>query len=324
MKNTQKIIMKTYELLIIVSCLTLLITTQSAKSQDDVKDIPLSAAVLDFQESAANLDGVGSSISALLQAHLTIHSNAILVERAELDEIFSEQELSLSGAVDASQAAKIGQLTGAEVLVSGRVFEVQDRIHIVSKVISSSTSRVFGATASYDRGKPLDNAVEKLSKGLAKLLKEKKADLRAKKSLDKRVAEEMKSLLKDNPKGKIYVHIPETIINTVVPDPAAQTELAKVFQEAGWKQTENREEADLSVTGEAFAETGIRRGNLWFSRARLEIIVKNNEGEIIKSDRVVCGNVDLVQSVSGKGALQKAGLLAAPIVAKSISLDESE
>jgi len=38
---------------------------------------------------------------------------------------------------------------------------------------------------------------------------------------------------------------------------------------------------------------------------------------VLKTDRIVCGNVDLAQAVGAKGALQKAGLLASPVVAKA-------
>jgi TolB-like protein len=139
---------------------------------------PLSVAVLNFADGSNGLDGVGTSVSALLQVQLTVNSEALLVERAELNEVLAEQELTLSDAVTPTQAAKVAQLTGAEVLISGRVFAVQDRIHLVAKVISASTSRVFGATAAYDKGKPLDGAVEKLGQDVAKILKEKTADCR--------------------------------------------------------------------------------------------------------------------------------------------------
>ena len=278
---------------------------------------PLSAAVLDFQDGANGLDGVGPAISALLQVQLTIHSQAILVERTELNEVLAEQELTLSDAVTPGQAAKVAQLTGAEVLISGRVFAVQNRIHIVAKVISASTSRVFGATAAYDKGKPLDDAVEKLGQDVAKILSEKTTDLRGGMSIEQRVIANMKTLMENREPGKIYVHIPEEIIQTVVPDPAAETELARTFELVGWQSVESAEQADLIVRGEAFAEAAIRRGNLWFSRARLEIKVHDKENNVILTDRVVCGNVDLAQAVGAKGALQKAGLLAAEPVLRA-------
>ena len=278
---------------------------------------PLSAAVLNFADGSNGLDGVGTSVSALLQVQLTIHSDAMLVERAELNEVLAEQELSLSDAVTPTQAAKVAQLTGAEVLVSGRVFAVQNRVHIVAKVISASSSRVFGATAAYDKGKPLDDAVEKLAKDVAKILSEKTADLRGGPSLEEQTLAKLKALLKDQPTGKFYVNIPETIIQAVVPDPAAQTELARSFEAAGWTAVESADKADLVIRGEAFAEAAIRRGNLWFTRARLEFTVTDASGKILKTDRVVCGNVDLAQAVGAKGALQKSGLLAAPVAAQA-------
>lgn len=278
---------------------------------------PLSVAVLNFGDGSNGLDGVGTSVSALLQVQLTAHSDAILVERAELNEVLAEQELTLSDAVTPTQAAKVAQLTGAEVLVSGRVFAVQDRIHLVAKVISASTSRVFGATAAYDKGKPLDGAVEKLGQDVAKILKEKTSDLRGGPSLEEQTVAKVKALLKDLPVKRVYIHIPETIVQVIVPDPAAQTEVARTIQAAGWEVVESAEKADVVIRGEAFAETGMRRGNLWFTRARLEFTVHNAAGKLLKTDRIVCGNVDLTQAVSAKGALQKAGLLATPAAAQA-------
>ncbi len=278
---------------------------------------PLSAAVLNFQDGSSELEGVGTSVAALMQVQLTVHSDAMLVERAEINEVLAEQELTLSDAVTPAQAAKVAQLTGAEVLISGRVFTVQNRVHIVAKVISSSTSRVFGATASYDQGKPLDEAVEKLATDVAKILKDKSADLRGGPSIEEKINTQITALLKDKPAKKIYVNIPETIIQVVVPDPAAQTEISRTLEAAGWTSVTDPKDADIIVRGEAFAETGMRRGNLWITRARLEITITNAKGEVLKTDRVVCGNVDLAQAVAAKGALQKSGLLASVVVANA-------
>lgn len=301
----------------VIALAATIILPTSTLAQEETPASPLSAAVLNFTDGANGLDGVGTSVSALLQVQLTVHSDAILVERAELSEVLAEQELTLSDAVTPLQAAKVAQLTGAEVLISGRVFAVQDRIHIVAKVISSSTSRVFGATAAYDKGQPLDGAVEKLGQDVAKLLKEKNADLRGGLSVEEKINTEVAALLKDKPAKKIYVHIPESIVQATVPDPAAQTEIRRTLEAAGWSVVDTADKADLVIRGEAFAETAIRRGNLWFTRARLEFTVTDASGKILKTDRIVCGNVDLAQAVGAKGALQKAGLLASLIVAKA-------
>lgn len=300
---------------LLAACASFLSVT--AVAQKPAAPPPLSAAVLKFAEGSQDLEGVGVSVSALLQVQLTAHSDAMLVERAELNEVLAEQELTLSDAVTPAQAAKVAQLTGAEVLISGRVFAVENRIHLVAKVISASTSRVFGATAAYDKGKPIDEAVEKLAKDCARILTEKSADLRGGPSLEEKTLAQVKTLMEGRKPGRVYVHIPETIVQVIVPDPAAQTEVARVFESAGWTVVESAEKADLVIRGEAFAETGMRRGNLWFTRARLEFKALSADGKTLKTDRVVCGNVDLAQAVAAKGALQKAGLLAAPMVLKS-------
>ena len=300
-----------------IVALAAVMTLPTSSIAEETPATPLSVAVLNFADGSNGLEGVGTSVSALLQVQLTIHSNAMLVERAELNEVLAEQELTLSDAVTPTQAAKVAQLTGAEVLVSGRVFAVQNRVHIVAKVISASSSRVFGATAAYDKGKPLDDAVEKLAKDVAKILTEKTADLRGGPSLEEQTLAKVKALLKDQPARKFYVNIPEVIIQAVVPDPAAQTEIARTFDAAGWTVVESADKADLVIRGEAFAESAIRRGNLWFTRARLEFTVSDSSGKILKTDRVVCGNVDLAQAVGSKGALQKAGLLATPVAAQA-------
>jgi TolB-like protein len=299
---------------LIVASVSNLFSLQAEKSNPPP---PLSVAVLDLKDGSTELEGVGASIAALLQVQLTANSDAILVERAELNEVLGEQELSLSDAVTPAQAAKVAQLTGAEVLVSGRVFSMQNRVHIVTKVISTSSSRVFGATSSYDQGKPLDAAIEKIAKDVAKLLDEKSADLRGGASVEEKTNLEVATLLTGKPPLKIYIHIPETIIQAIVPDPAAQTEIARSLEAAGWKSVTNAGDADIVIRGEAFAETGVRRGNLWFTRARLEFTATDAKGRVLKTDRVVSGNVDLAPAIAAKGALQKAGLLAAPIIARA-------
>lgn len=271
---------------------------------------PLSAAILDFKESSEVLAGTGASISTLLQVNLGEDSESPLVERTELHEILNEQELTLSGIVTTDQAAKLGQVTGAEVLISGRVFAVQNRVHVVAKVISASTGRVFGVTADFERQGAMGPAVSSLSKQIAANLTEKRADLVAAKPLEESQLELLKSIMKDRKAPKVFVSIKETVIAAQPPDPAAQTELLRTLQAAGWTMVEAEKEADVVVTGEAFAETGIRRGNLWFVKARLEFTVKNAAGKVLKTDRVVAGTVDLAQAIGAKSSLQKTGLLA--------------
>ena len=276
---------------------------------------PLSAAVLDFREAEPALEGTGASVATLLQVKLSAASDAMLVERAELNEILAEHELTLSDAVAPGQAAKVGQLTGAEALITGRVFNIQNRTHLVAKVVSTSSGRVFGATTDFEKGGKLDGAVDALATKVAGVLKDKVKDLRGAKPLEERQLEALKEKMKDQAAPKAYISVKEAVLQAPAPDPAAQTELRRTLQAAGWTLVENEGEADVLVHGEAFAETGNRRGNLWFTRARLEFTVKDRAAKVLLTERVVAGNVDLAQLISSKGALQKTGLLASTLVA---------
>ena len=110
---------------------------------------PLTVAVLDFQVSGKDFEKKGSEFAILLNAELSAAPNLILVERQEIDKILGEHELGLSGNVTPETAAKVGQLTGAKVIVTGRVFGAENKCFAVAKIIGTETSRVYGETATF-------------------------------------------------------------------------------------------------------------------------------------------------------------------------------
>jgi len=269
---------------------------------------PLHAAVFDFTDGSDHLEGQGSSIGKLLNALLSTKNGIFLVERAELNKILSEQELGLGGNVSTDSAIKIGHLTGAQLLITGRVFAAGKKNYAVAKVISTETSRVYGASVSYSDTEELGAVIEKLASKIAKLIIEKGDTLRAKTETYKQMIARLKKNLKA-PLPKVYIHITEEHLRRAVPDPACETEIQKILEACGLTVVENATDADISITGEAFSQLAARRGNLVACRARAEIKitdVKNNK--LIRADRITVGAVDLAEEVAGKAALQKAGL----------------
>jgi hypothetical protein len=87
----------------------------------------LTVAVFDFESKDEAVKDLGPKIATLVNVKLSIEHNIITVERAELEKALGEQELGLSGTVSADTAAKVGHLTGAKVLVTGRAFKVEKR-----------------------------------------------------------------------------------------------------------------------------------------------------------------------------------------------------
>src|SRR5580700_8098456 len=88
----------------------------------------LSVAVFDFESKDEGVRDMGPKAATLINAELSANPQIVTVERAELEKVLSEHELGLSGAVSPDSAAKVGNLTGAKVLVTGRIFETDGEL----------------------------------------------------------------------------------------------------------------------------------------------------------------------------------------------------
>src|SRR5690242_4816407 len=130
--------MKT-KLISLVTLLTVLGNVTSPAAQD-----VLTVAVFDFESKDEAVRDFGPKVATLINAALSAEPQLITVERAELEKVLGEQELGLSGTVSTDTAAKVGHLTGAKVLVTGRVFKADKELIVVAKVIGTETSRVYG------------------------------------------------------------------------------------------------------------------------------------------------------------------------------------
>src|ERR1039457_3779481 len=84
-----------------------------ANSQD-----VLTVAIFDFDSKDESVSGLGPKVATLVNADLSVEPQIITVERADLEKVLGEQELGLPGTVSPASAAKVGQLTGAKVLVT--------------------------------------------------------------------------------------------------------------------------------------------------------------------------------------------------------------
>jgi hypothetical protein len=121
----------------------------------------------------------------------------------------------------------------------------------------------------------------------------------------------------------VSISIPEQHIGSPVVDPAAETEIGLILSQAGFAllSGEGAARADYHVTGEAFSEAGVRRGNFVSCRARVEVkAMPRIGGAVAFVDRQTTVAVDTAEHMAGKLALQAAGAeladrLAAALVA---------
>src|ERR1035437_2525921 len=130
-------------------------------------DNVLTVAIFDFESKDEAVRDLGPKVATLLNAHLSAEPQIITVERAELEKVLGEQELGLSGTVSPDTAAKVGHLTGAKVLVTGRVFKADKELILVAKIIGTETSRVYGELVKGTAAASITDLSSELAKKIA-------------------------------------------------------------------------------------------------------------------------------------------------------------
>ncbi|PWU16769.1 MAG: curli assembly protein CsgG [Verrucomicrobia bacterium] len=270
----------------------------------------LTAAVFDFESRDEGTRDLGPKVATLINANLSADPRIITVERAELDKVLSELELGLSGTVSPDTAAKVGHLTGAKVLVTGRVFKADKELVLVAKIIGTETSRVYGELAKGPVAAPITDLSADLAKKVAAVITEKGDTLTAKvERREDRIAAIKKSI-KQTKLPAVSVKIGERHFGQPVIDPAAETELGLILKECGFTLVDDKspQKPDIEITGDAFSAFGLRKGNLISCRARLELKAQRRMGEIIAVDRQTSVAADITEQSAAKYALQNAAL----------------
>ena len=269
----------------------------------------LTVAVFDFESKDEAIRDLGPKVATLVNVQLSADPRLITVERAELEKALGEQELGLSGTVNPETAAKVGYLTGAKVLITGRAFIVDRQLMVVAKIIGTETSRVYGEMVSGNTGVVPDMARD-LAAHIAKTVNEKADTLVAKAEKPEDLIARLQKQVTGKKLPVVAVTIAERHIGGPSVDPAAETEVGFILQKLGFTLPDKKDLAirpDIEVTGEAFSEFGMRKGNLVSCRARVEMRATDKAtGRIIFIDRQTAVAVDLSEQLAGKAALQDA------------------
>ena len=268
-------------------------------------------AVLPFQERGKEVESLGGKVSDLLFANLVANPDLYLVDREDLQTILAEQELNQSGLVKSEEAAKLGQLTGAKILVTGSVLQVGEKLYIVAKVMGTETTRVLGTSVKGKLDDDLDGLAEQLAKGISDTVTKRADDLVPKpmKPADRVAA--LKKAIKGDGRPVLTINVQERHVGQATFDPAAQTELSRLSKEAGFSIIDadagDESKAEIVLAGEGLSEFAARHGNLVSVKARVELkAVERATGRVLAVDRETVIGVGLAEQIAAKSALEEA------------------
>jgi TolB-like protein len=268
----------------------------------------LTVAVYDFTEPDRDPAGYGNKVTALVTADLTVETNLVMVERADLRKALGEQAIGASGMVSSDTAAKIGQITGAKVLVVGQVIKAAGtHLVVVANIIGTETGRLFAVKAEGTSENLLELTSE-VSRKIAQKIRDQASDLLVEtKSHEECLDRIVKSVQGTNrPTVSVGFHLPRGPNFASAP---ANTEMGLILQKAGFTVVDGNSDRkpDVEITGVMDSGMGPRRGNLFTFRAILEAKVQERRsGTIIAFDRQTGDGVDVAKAAANRAAQARA------------------
>lgn len=268
-------------------------------------------AIINFEERGVGIKGYGEKITDLMFAALADKPNIILVDRGDLQKVFDEHALNLSGMISPEQSLRIGQLTGAKILLAGSVIDTDSSLILVAKVIGTETSRTLGESVKGQARDDLALLVESLADKVAVLISTKAGELVAKtEPVADRIAG-LNATLGSAQRPMLTVDLQERHVGRATIDPAAQTEITYFCKETGFEVLDAKQmgpgKAGILIKGAGISEFAARQGNLISVKARLELdAIELETGRIIAVDRQTVVVTDLTEELAGKAALQEA------------------
>lgn len=120
--------------------------------------------ILDFTDLQGNSSELGRFLTEELSVGLVERKSGFSVmDRANLKTLLAEHKLTVDGLVDPENAKKLGQFSGVDAIILGKVTPLKDEVAITVKVIATDSAETVGAA----RGRiPMGKEIEHLLGGV--------------------------------------------------------------------------------------------------------------------------------------------------------------
>jgi hypothetical protein len=248
---------------------------------------------------------IGPDVTALVTADLASDTNLVLVERSQLSKALAEQAFGASGMVNSDAAAKIGELTGARVLVAGQVIKTGEDGHLVviADVIGTETGRLFA-----DKVEGAVNDLSPLTSDLSAKIS--RTILAQATNLVTAPVETHDQLISRIVKSVAGTNRPAVSVNIFWPNrkdhnASAEGEFGAILLKAGFPVVDSQSDRkpDIEITGVGAGSAGPRQGQLFSFRTEIDLKVQERRtGNIMVFDHQEDTATDVSRASAGQTA----------------------
>jgi curli biogenesis system outer membrane secretion channel CsgG len=141
------------DLAVLIVVAFMAMATGVGESSAQTTDVP-TVAVMDFTGfmlgEAGNSVNLGKAVSAMLVTEFSGREGIQVIERAQLNDVLTEQRLALSGRVDEGSAVQIGKLLGAQYMFYGQVASIAGTLRVDIRAVDVETTEVVSVLKKMD------------------------------------------------------------------------------------------------------------------------------------------------------------------------------
>lgn len=107
-------------------------------------------AVTEITDPAGHLSpSLLSYVEEVLVSRLVSVPGIMVVERRQLDQVVEEQRRTANGTFDERNAIELGRLLAADAIITGRIFQVDRRMHLLLRILDTGTGVLIGSTETF-------------------------------------------------------------------------------------------------------------------------------------------------------------------------------